>query len=144
MIDCQDFLDVIKTKIEPAIIENWTSVIKNRLWKYYPVPFGKKFSNKGQKDLKLHVDNSLITLFVKLNDDYTGCNTVFPRQSWDTSYLEKGSMLVIPGIITHPHYTTMLESGVKYSFIGRISILDVRESDYFSDDMEKILKKSSI
>ena len=137
--DCRDFLNVVKEKIEPKIVENWTHVIKNRLWKYYPVPFGKKFSKKGQEDLKLHVDNSLITLFVKLNDDYQGCDTVFPRQNWDTSYLKKGDMLVIPGVITHPHYTTSLESGEKYSLIGRISILDVRESDYFSDDIERIL-----
>lgn len=140
--DCKDFLSIIKDKLEPVIVENWTHVIKNRLWKYYPVPFGKKFSSKGQKDLNLHVDNSLLTLFVKLNDDYTGCNTVFPRQNWNTSELNKGSMLIMPGIVTHPHYTESLKSGEKYSLIGRVSILDVRESNYFADDIEKLLNRS--
>ena len=63
---CKDFLEVIKEEIEPEIVKNWTEAIKGRLWKYYPVPFVKKFSLKGQTELKLHVDNSLITFLVKL------------------------------------------------------------------------------
>jgi len=137
--DCKDFLNITKNKIEPEIIKNWTHVIKNRLWKYHPVPFAKKFDVNGQKKLKLHVDNSLLTLFVKLNSDYEGCNTVFPRQDWNTSFLKKGQMLIIPGIITHPHYTEKLKSGVKYSLIGRISILDIRESNYFADNIESVI-----
>ena len=63
--DCKDFLDIIKNKIEPEIIKNWTPALRNRLWKFYPVPFGKKFSSNGETELNLHVDNSLITLFIK-------------------------------------------------------------------------------
>ena len=139
--DCEDFLNVVKEKIEPEIVKNWTHVIKNRLWKYYPVPFGKKFSKKGQKNLNIHVDNSLLTLFVKLNDDFKGCNTVFPRQNWDTGRLKKGSMIIMPGVVTHPHYTETLIEGEKYSLVGRISILDVRENNYFSDDIENVLRQ---
>ena len=135
---CKDFLEIIKQKVEPEIVRNWTPAIKGRLWKYYPVPFAKKFSNKGQSELNLHVDNSLITFFIKLNDNFGGCNTVFPRQNWNTSNLKKGEMMVIPGVITHPHYTEKLEWGEKYSLIGRVSILDVRESKKHSDDIESL------
>ena len=135
---CKDFMQVIKEKIEPEIVKNWTKAIKGRLWKYYPVPFGKKFSTEGQTELNLHVDNSLMTLFIKLNDNFGGCETVFPRQNWNTSQLNKGSMIVIPGVITHPHYTNKLEWGVKYSLIGRISILEARQNKAFSDDIESL------
>jgi len=136
--DCKDFLNIIKKKIEPEIVKNWTPAIKGRLWKYYPVPFAKKFSNDGQYELKLHVDNSLMTLFIKLNDNFGGCETVFPRQNWNTSKLKKGCMMIIPGIITHPHYTKKLKWGTKYSLIGRISILDVRKNDYYHDNIESL------
>jgi hypothetical protein len=138
-IDCKDFLNVVQEKIEPHILKNWTHVIKNRLWKYYPVPFAKKFSKKGQYKLNMHVDNSLLTLFIKLNDDYEGCNTVFPRQNWNSSQLKKGEMLIMPGVVTHPHYTEPIISGEKYSLIGRVSILAVRESDYFADNIENVI-----
>jgi hypothetical protein len=138
-LDCKDFISIIQEKIEPAIVENWTHVIKNRLWKYYPVPFAKKFSTKGQYKLNMHVDNSLLTLFIKLNDDFVGCNTVFPRQNWDSSELKKGEMMIMPGVVTHPHYTEPIVSGEKYSLIGRVSILSVRESDYFADNIENVI-----
>jgi hypothetical protein len=138
--DCKDYLSIVQEKIEPIIVENWTHVIKNRLWKYYPVPFAKKFSKDGQYKLNMHVDNSLLTLFIKLNDNFGGCETVFPRQNWDSSDLRKGEMLIMPGVVTHPHYTKPIIYGEKYSLVGRISILDVRESNYFSDNIEDIIK----
>ena len=99
----------------------------------------KKFSLKGQTELKLHVDNSLITFLVKLNDNYGGCDTVFPRQKWDTRNLKKGEMVINPGIITHPHYTTKLTWGEKYTLVGRVTILDVRESEKTSDNIESVI-----
>ena len=138
--DCKDYLQVIKEKIEPEVVKNWTHVIKNRLWKYYPVPFLKKYSTTGQKKLNLHVDNSLLTFLVKLNDDYEGCNTIFPRQNWSTAQLNKGEMVICPGVVTHPHVTESLISGEKYSLIGRASILDVREITGPFDNIEDVIK----
>ena len=127
---CSSFLRVVQEKIEPEIVKAFTPVIKNRLWSGYPVPFIKKFSDTGQKKLKLHSANSLITLFIKLNDDFKGCNTVFPRQDWSTDKLQVGHMAIFPGAITHPHFTKRLESGTKYSLIGRVSILTHRENKF--------------
>jgi hypothetical protein len=127
---CKDFLSVVEEKIEPEILNCFTHVIKNRLWSGYPVPFIKKFFKKGQKNLNLHSDNSLLTLFVKLNNDFEGCETVFPRQNWNMKDLPVGHMAIFPGSITHPHYTTELFEGTKYSLIGRISILTPRENKF--------------
>ena len=135
---CKDYLKVIKEKIEPEIIKNWTPAIRNRLWKYYPVPFVKKFSVNGQTESDLHIDNSLFTLFIKLNDGFEGCETVFPRQNWDTSKLKVGGMIVFPGVISHPHYTKKLISGNKFLMIGRITILDVRENNLYGDSIENL------
>ena len=136
---CKDYLKVIKEKIEPEIIKNWTPAIRNRLWKYYPVPFGKKFTVNGQTESVLHIDNSLLTLFIKLNDGFEGCETVFPRQNWDTSKLKVGGMIVFPGIVTHPHNTKKLTSGNKFLMIGRITILDARENNLYGDNIESLM-----
>lgn len=129
-IACEDFFDVFKEKIEPEIIKNWTHSIKEcRLWQYYPDPYVKKYSLKSQTSLKQHVDSTLLTLLVKLNDNFGGCHTILPRQNWNSSKLGVGSMVIFPGAIT-PHYASKLEWGTKYSMIGRISRLqcDIRES----------------
>ena len=49
-------------------------------------------------------------------------------------------MLIIPGVITHPHYTEKLTWGEKYSLVGRVSILDIREKDKYSDNIESIIE----
>lgn len=138
--DCKDYLSIIRKVIEPEIEKNWTHVIKNRLWEHYPVPFIKKYNKTGQKKLNLHSDNALFTFLVKLNDDYSGCNTIFPRQNWSTDQLGKGEMLIAPGIVTHPHYTESLLGGEKYTLIGRGTILDVRRNVDASDNIEDIIK----
>ena len=133
---CKSWLATIKKYLEPKILEVFTVAIKNRLWDAYPVPFIKKFSMDGQTDLSLHSDNSILTIFVKLNDENEGCLTVFPRQNWDSSQMKVGEVGIWPGSITHPHYTTKLESGVKYSLVGRSSILIARKNEF--DDISKL------
>ena len=133
---CSSFLDVVERAIEPEILKVFTPAIKSRLWHGYPVPFIKKFSGTGQTDLSLHNDNSLLTLFVKLNDDFEGCETIFPRQKWSMKDAKVGHMVIFPGVATHPHYTTELFSGVKYSLVARISILTPRTNEF--DDIRDV------
>ena len=138
-IICNSFLKIVERYIEPEILKTFTLAVKNRLWSGYPVPFIKKFSKTGQYNLKLHSDNSLFTLFVKLNDDFEGCDTIFPRQKWSTKDLGVGNVVIFPGVVTHPHYTTQLTSGVKYTLVGRVSILEARH-DMF-DDIENVVNE---
>ena len=131
---CKAWKDSLVKFIEPKMFMFYTDSIKNRNFGKYPIPFCKKFDMNGQQDLKLHNDNSVLTLYVKLNDDFTGCETVFPRQNWDTSNMYVGDLAVWPGVTTHPHYTKKLLSGSKYSLVGRHSILTQRGGKF--DDID--------
>lgn len=62
-----------------------------------------------------HYDISLITTNIKLNNDYKGCDLVWPRQQFDSRDVPPGYAMIWPGTVTHPHFSTPLESGKKYS-----------------------------
>ena len=66
----------------------------------------------------IHHDVSHITLNVKLNNDYQGCDLYFPRQDFNAKDVPIGHAMIWPGAVTHPHYSTPLESGTKYSFVS--------------------------
>jgi predicted 2-oxoglutarate/Fe(II)-dependent dioxygenase YbiX len=70
---------------------------------------------KGQRDLRLHSDLSLVTGSVKLNDDYTGGDLYFPRQKFSNKDVPVGKCILFPGQVTHSHTSKELESGTKFS-----------------------------
>jgi len=73
-----------------------------------------KYSQRNQK-VVLHHDSSLITLNVKLNTDYQGSILEFPRQNWTNKDVPKGWCYLWPSRVTHPHRTTPLTKGSKYT-----------------------------
>jgi hypothetical protein len=73
-----------------------------------------KYSQKGQ-DVELHNDTSKITMNVKLNNDFEGCDLEFPRQNWNNKDLPVGWSFMWPSQVTHPHVAKPLISGTKYS-----------------------------
>jgi hypothetical protein len=72
-----------------------------------------KYDKPGQ-DVKLHTDLSFITLNVKLNNTYKGCDLEFPRQGWSNKQIPVGYCFLWPSKITHPHVAKKLISGEKY------------------------------
>ena len=74
-----------------------------------------RYSMDTQRSLKRHHDASLVTGSVKLNDEYTGGELQFPRQGISNSDIPVGKCLLFPGQVSHPHLSSELESGVKYS-----------------------------
>ena len=68
-----------------------------------------------QETLRIHHDVAQLSGSVKLNDDYTGGVLAFPRQSFTNESLAVGELLAWPSLVTHPHETLQLESGVKYA-----------------------------
>ena len=74
-----------------------------------------RYSMDTQRSLKRHHDASLITGSVKLNDEYTGGLLEFPRQGITNKDIPVGKCLLFPGQVSHPHLSSELESGVKYS-----------------------------
>tara|TARA_Y100000034_G_C6792981_1_gene355198 strand:+ start:225 stop:908 length:684 start_codon:yes stop_codon:yes gene_type:complete len=148
---CKSYLKLMKKYIEPKIVDVFLPVVKSThadtgyrgLWSGYPVPFCKKWSaDGGHTNLRMHNDNSLLTMVIFLADDYEGCETTFPRQNWDASYLKgkAGHMVVFPGGLTHPHYGQKLKSGTKYSLVGRSSILKPRNGEF--DNIENLFSDS--
>jgi len=52
---------------------------------------------------------------IKLNDDYDGGELEFPLQGVTNTAVPVGSVLAWPSLVTHPHQTNQLRSGVKYA-----------------------------
>lgn len=84
-------------------------------WK---VPFIIKYTMDGQRSLRPHADDSLYTGTIKLNDEYTGGELIYPRQKFSNKDVPVGTMILAPSMITHVHYSSELQSGVKYSFVS--------------------------
>ena len=155
---CKSWLSTIEEYIEPKIIEKYSYAIKyksdtinydnntasdeipsdayeSRCWNGYSVPFIKKYSKETQRQLTYHWDCSLLTIYMKLNDKYTGLTTVFPRQNWNNSNMKVGELAIWPSL-THPHYVEKIKSGIKYSFVGRAGILSPRNDE--CDNIRKL------
>ena len=74
-----------------------------------------KYAMGQQEELRLHHDVAQVSASIKLNDDYDGGVLEFPRQSFDNSAVPVGSLIAWPSLVTHPHASRPLHSGVKYS-----------------------------
>jgi len=103
--------------------EHWQNHIKPIIepyWKPMVVEgvrdaFMLRYSTESQTKLALHHDSSHVTGSVKLNDNYTGGELVFPRQNITNADIPVGKLLLFPGQVTHPHECVELTEGTKYS-----------------------------
>jgi len=106
----EDFCDHYEKFICPLIEKHFLPE-KIRGW-FSPMII--KYSKKGQ-NVTLHNDTSLITLNLKLNTNYKGSVLEFPRQNWTNKDVPKGWCYLWPSRVTHPHRTTSLTKGSKYT-----------------------------
>lgn len=77
--------------------------------------FAVRYSMSSKRDLKLHHDDSYITGSIKLNNEYEGGELFFPKQNFSNKNIEVGDLLLWPGQLTHPHGSSNLLTGEKYS-----------------------------
>jgi curved DNA-binding protein CbpA len=77
----------------------------------------KKYDQIGQEN-NLHNDASLVTLNIKLNNDYQGCELLFPRQQFNSKDVPTGYAMIWPSVVSHPHVTTPLTLGRKLSIVS--------------------------
>ena len=68
-----------------------------------------------QEELRMHHDVAQVSASIKLNNDYEGAELEFPRQDFTNADVPVGDLLVWPSLVTHPHASRPLKSGVKYS-----------------------------
>jgi hypothetical protein len=68
-----------------------------------------------QSDLRVHHDIAQLSSAVRLNEGFDGGVLEFPRQAINNDSLAVGELLAWPSLVTHPHRSTPVTSGVKYS-----------------------------
>jgi hypothetical protein len=92
----------------------------SEVWPYTKIPgwFSPlivKYETAFDDKLDPHHDLSLITMVVKLNNNFDGGDLIFPRQNYNNTDLPVGHAVMFPGTLTHCHYTKPMISGTKYS-----------------------------
>ena len=119
--------EVSLAAISPALFESVQNDLGVRIWPilrrewalidYHGLRdvFVIKYSSDSQTELRIHHDVAQVSASVKLNDGYEGAELDFPRQQFTNRDLPIGSLLVWPSLVTHPHQTLPLRSGVKYA-----------------------------
>jgi hypothetical protein len=110
-----DIFSLIKDRFEDLILRTMADIWYLDAGTEIKDIFIVKYSKDTQTKLKTHVDDSYISGSIKLNNNYKGGILTFPRQSVTNQNIAIGDLLIWPSQITHPHNSTPLEEGEKYS-----------------------------
>ena len=79
--------------------------------------FIAKYDILNQGSLDIHHDASLITLNVRLNNDFKGGGTYLPRYKKTLQPKKSGNAMAHPGSITHKHGGRPVEEGTRYILV---------------------------
>jgi hypothetical protein len=113
--------------IAPRLFEAVEQDIGIRLWpalqQWWPLidyhglrdAFVIRYAMGEQEELRLHHDVAQVSASIKLNDDYDGALLEFPRQKFSNADVPVGDVIAWPSLVTHPHASSQLTRGVKYS-----------------------------
>lgn len=113
--------------ISPRLFEAVQDDLGRRIWPrlrtvwpyidYYGLRdvFVIKYALGEQEELRIHHDVAQVSASVKLNEGYVGGELDFPRQGVTNESFEVGQLVAWPSLVTHPHRTNRLVSGVKYA-----------------------------
>lgn len=115
------------TQISPRLFDALQNDLGARIWpqlqSHWPYidyfglndAFVIKYAQGQQEELRIHHDVAQVSGSIKLNDAYTGAELEFPRQKFSNASIPVGALLAWPSLVTHPHRSTPLTSGTKYS-----------------------------
>lgn len=98
-------------RIWPQLQEQWPQIDYHGLRDAFVI----KYALGQQTELRIHHDIAQVSASIKLNDSYEGGVLEFPRQAASNAELAVGELIAWPSLVTHPHLSTPLTSGVKYS-----------------------------
>ena len=113
--------------ISPRLFESVQTDIGERLWPqlreawpyidYHGLRdvFVIRYALGEQESLRIHHDVAQVSASIKLNDGYLGGELEFPLQDVTNADVAVGAALAWPSLVTHPHQTNQLISGVKYA-----------------------------
>jgi hypothetical protein len=116
---------VIQEFVAPLAIWYWT--LEDAGWDtVVDETFMIRYRPDKQGHLSLHHDYSSYTCAVKLNDEFEGGGTFFPRYQITANPKRVGNAILHPGMITHRHGGRPVYSGTRYitvSFIKNANII---------------------
>ena len=79
-----------------------------------------KYSMDKQGHLSLHHDHSYFTCGVRLNDEFEGGGTYFPKYGVCVTPKRNGNAFIHPGAITHKHGARPIHAGLRYIIVSFI------------------------
>jgi len=104
---------VIKEIVSPLCIHLWE--LEGAGWDNMNTEnFMVRYTTDRQSHLSLHHDFSHITMVVKLNDEFDGGGTWFPKYKILANPKLVGTATIHPGMITHKHGARPIHSGKRY------------------------------
>lgn len=116
---------VIRTFVAPLATWYWT--LEGKGWDLVEdETFIIRYKPDLQGQLSVHHDYSSYTIGVKLNDEFEGGGTFFPKYQVNAMPKRNGNAFLHPGMITHRHGGRPVYSGTRYiavSFIRNTEIL---------------------
>lgn len=108
---------IVREIISPLCTHLWQ--LSGPKWKELESEnFLAKYTPGGQTHLSLHHDYSHITMLVKLNNEYDGGGTWFPKYNKLVDPSRIGTATLHPGIITHRHGARQVYAGRRYVLVS--------------------------
>jgi GR25 family glycosyltransferase involved in LPS biosynthesis len=119
------YTKVIQQFVAPLATWYWT--LEGKGWdNVQDESFVIRYRPDKQGQLSVHHDYSSYTIGVKLNDEFEGGGTFFPKYGVNAIPKRNGNAFLHPGMITHRHGGRPVFSGTRYiavSFIRNTEIL---------------------
>ncbi len=113
-IGLQDaYHQVLKEVVYPLCIHLWT--LEGKGWEdMFSENFLARYTTDRQSHLSLHHDFSHVTMVVKLNDEFDGGGTWFPKYNLLSNPERVGVATLHPGMVTHLHGARPIYAGKRY------------------------------
>ena len=99
------------SRIWPQLQQQWPLIDYHGIQDIFVI----KYEVGQQEELRLHHDVAQVSASIKLNDGYEGALLEFPRQNFSNQETKIGQIIAWPSLVTHPHCSTPITKGVKYS-----------------------------
>ena len=104
---------VLREVVYPMCIHIWT--LEGSGWDTMESEnFLARYTTDRQSHLSLHHDFSHVTMVVKLNDEFEGGGTWFPKYKILSNPKKVGTATLHPGMVTHLHGARPIYAGKRY------------------------------
>jgi|TARA_B110000914_G_C15516528_1_gene473931 hypothetical protein len=114
---------VLDEIVRPLSIHLWK--LEGKSWNAFSNEnFMAIYTTDRQSHLSLHHDRSHLTLVIKLNDEFSGGGTWFPKYQKLINPEVVGTAALHPGMVTHQHGARPITAGKRYIIVSFIRTHD--------------------